>query len=115
MSTLLANQQCEACANSAKPMNPADIDKLIPQLPDWQCITVDGVLQLERVYHFDNYRTALAFTNAVAALAESHNHHPVIELQWDKVTVNWWTHTVNGLHRNDFILAAKCDQLYESE
>jgi 4a-hydroxytetrahydrobiopterin dehydratase len=71
-----------------------------------------GVQQLERVFAFDTFADALQFTDAVGQLAETEGHHPALLTEWGKVTVTWWTHTIGGLHRNDFILAAKTDTLY---
>ena len=66
---------------------------------------------LEKIFTFDNYEKAVAFSNDVAALAEIEDHHPLIILEWGKVTVKWWSHKINGLHKNDFICAAKTDLL----
>jgi 4a-hydroxytetrahydrobiopterin dehydratase len=71
----------------------------------------DGVLRLQRVFKFKDYAQAVQFTNQVAAIAEEENHHPLIVLEWGKVTVQWWTHVVRGLHKNDFIMAAKTNAL----
>ena len=67
---------------------------------------------LERVFQFPDFAQALAFTNRVGALAEEEGHHPALLTEWGKVTVAWWTHAIGGLHRNDFIMAAKTDQIY---
>jgi 4a-hydroxytetrahydrobiopterin dehydratase len=55
---------------------------------------------------------AMDFTNRAAQLANEEDHHPAILTEWGKVTVTWWTHKIKGLHQNDFIMAAKTDQLY---
>ena len=68
-------------------------------------------MQLQRVYSFKNFKLALAFSNQVGDLAEAVFHHPSILTEWGKVTVTWWTHTIHGLHHNDFIMAAKTDTL----
>jgi 4a-hydroxytetrahydrobiopterin dehydratase len=83
-----------------------------PQVPEWQIIERDGVKQLERVFQFSDFVQALAFTNRVGAIAEAEGHHPALLTEWGKVTVTWWTHTIKGLHRNDFIMAAKTDEVY---
>jgi len=83
-------------------------------VPDWQLLERNGIPQLERVYKFKNFVEALAFTNRVGELAEQEGHHPAILTEWGRVTVTWWTHKIKGLHRNDFIMAAKADQLYAS-
>jgi 4a-hydroxytetrahydrobiopterin dehydratase len=81
------------------------------QLPDWQIRNQDGVDQLTRAFVFKNFSQALEFTNRVGELAEAEGHHPAILTEWGRVTVSWWTHKIGGLHRNDFIMAAKTDRL----
>ena len=66
---------------------------------------------LNRVFKFKDYGQSLAFTQKVAALAEEEDHHPSIILEWGTVEVTWWTHKIGGLHKNDFIAAAKTDAL----
>lgn len=82
------------------------------QVPQWSVVERDGIKRLERVFPFKNFVKALAFTNKVGEIAEQEGHHPAILTEWGKVTVMWWTHTVGGLHKNDFIMAARTDQLY---
>jgi 4a-hydroxytetrahydrobiopterin dehydratase len=89
------------------------IKEYMKQLPSWKIVDLNGINQLERAYKFDTFIEALAFTNEIGELAESEDHHPAITTEWGRVTVTWWTHAVNGLHRNDFIMAAKSDLLYE--
>ncbi|MCA1789661.1 MAG: 4a-hydroxytetrahydrobiopterin dehydratase [Thioalkalivibrio sp.] len=71
----------------------------------------NGIRQLERVFNCDNFADALVFTNKVGELAESAGHHPAILTEWGRVTVTWWSHKIRGLHRNDYIMAAKTDAL----
>ena len=94
------------------PATDAEIAELRPQVPEWQVVERDGVKRLERVFKFRNFIEALSFTNKVGELAETENHHPALLTEWGRVTVTWWTHAVKGLHRNDFIMAAKTDQTY---
>ena len=77
----------------------------------WSQIEVEGVAQLHKAYTFKNFVQALAFTNQVAQLAESKNHHPAITTEWGKVTVRWWTHTEKGISDQDIELASLCDSL----
>ena len=107
----LAQQQCEACRADAPKVDEAELAELIREIPDWTPAVIDNVMQLERVYEFRNFKLALEFTNKVGALAEDEGHHPEIVTEWGKVTVRWWTHAINGLHKNDFICAAKTDAL----
>ena len=84
-----------------------------PQIPEWMVREVDGMQRLERVFKFKDFAQSLEFTNRIGAIAEEEDHHPLIVLEWGKVTLQWWTHTIGGLHKNDFIMAAKSDQLYK--
>jgi 4a-hydroxytetrahydrobiopterin dehydratase len=68
---------------------------------------------LSRTFIWRNFAEALAFTNRVGTLAEAEGHHPLLITEWGKVTVQWWTHKIKGLHRNDLIMAAKTDALME--
>lgn len=112
--TDLLSQTCEACRADAPKVTDEELAALITEIPDWSSPVKDAVLQLERVFLFKNFREALAFTNAVGELAEEADHHPAILTEWGKVTVNWWSHKIKGLHKNDFIMAAKTDQVYAS-
>lgn len=84
------------------------------QIPIWNITEREGIPHLERVFKFQDFAQALAFTNRVGALAEAEDHHPAILTEWGRVTVTFWTHFLNGLHLNDFIAAAKVDLLYEN-
>ena len=107
----LAGEKCVACRRDAPRVTEAEIAELKPQIPDWQLEERDGIPRLEREYRFQDFVEALAFTNRVGELAEEEGHHPAILTEWGKVTVAWWTHKIRGLHRNDFIMAAKTDAL----
>jgi 4a-hydroxytetrahydrobiopterin dehydratase len=83
-------------------------------VPDWEVVEQAGVKRLERVFKFKNFAQALDFTNRVGTLAEAEDHHPALLTEWGKVTVTWWTHAIGGLHRNDFVMAAKTHDLYQA-
>ncbi|MEP0842985.1 MAG: 4a-hydroxytetrahydrobiopterin dehydratase [Phycisphaerae bacterium] len=105
----LANQACQACGPDARRLSPEEIARLLAELPGWQVVEREGIERLERLYRFKDFKSALAFTNRVGALAEEQGHHPALLTEWGKVTVTWWTHALNGLHYNDFVMAAKTD------
>lgn len=86
--------------------------RLLDALPEWEISRVGAVDQLVRVFRWKNFSEALAFANEVAVLAETNNHHPALLVEWGRTTVSWWTHSLGGLHQNDFIMAARCDVLY---
>ena len=108
----LAQLNCVACRADSPRVTDAEVAEFKPQIPDWQIVERDGIPRLERTYPLKNFAQALAFTNRVGELAETEGHHPLIGTEWGKVTVTWWTHAIRGLHRNDFIMAAKSDQAY---
>jgi 4a-hydroxytetrahydrobiopterin dehydratase len=110
----LTAERCVACRRDAPTVTDAEGAALHREVPDWELVEVDGVKRLRRVFAFDDFAQALDFTDTVGALAEAGGHHPALLTEWGRVTVSWWTHKIRGLHRNDFIMAAKTDQLYGS-
>ena len=94
-------------------MDPEKSRDLLVSIPNWEISVESEVSMLSRQYRFDDFSRALEFTNQVAALAEAEDHHPRIVTEWGAVQVSWWTHTVRGLHYNDFIMAARCDGVYK--
>jgi len=107
----LTAQNCIPCTGKEPHLTAEEIAQLQPEIPDWEIIEVDGELRLERTYKFPDFQTALAFTNKVGEAAENQGHHPALLTEWGKVTVTWWTHAISGLHQNDFIMAAKTNQI----
>ena len=107
----LASEKCVACRRDAPRVTAAETEELRPQVPDWELVERDGIPRLERVLRFANFAEALAFTNRVGVLAQAQGHHPALLTEWGRVTVTWWTHKIHGLHRNDFVMAAKTDSL----
>ena len=108
----LAAGKCVPCRGHEPALADAEIADLQLQVPQWQLKEVDGIKRLERVFKFKNYVEAVAFANKIAMTAEKEDHHPLILLEWGRVTVQWWTHVVKGLHKNDFIMAAKSDEMF---
>ena len=109
----LTQQQCVPCLGGETAISQADIDAFQPQISDWCQYEVKGEQRIERLYQFKDFKTAIAFTNAVGELAEAQSHHPAILTEWGKVTVTWWTHTVGGLHLNDLIMASKTEEIFK--
>jgi len=105
----LADKQCVPCEKGADPLKGEEIEKRVKELdPDWKVVDEH---HLEREFKFEDFRQALDFVNEVGELAEEQGHHPDIYLSYGKVKIQLWTHKINGLHENDFILAAKIDAL----
>lgn len=109
----LHEMKCEVCRVGAPPVTEEEKARYLKEVPDWQIVEVEGVSRLRRVFRFPDFSGALAFTDLVGAAAESEGHHPSLLTEWGKVTVSWWTHKIKGLHRNDFIMAARTDRLFE--
>jgi 4a-hydroxytetrahydrobiopterin dehydratase len=107
----LTQEKCVACRRDAPTVTDAEAAELHRQVPDWELIEVDGIKRLRCVFSADDFAQALEFTNAVGELAEAEGHHPALLTEWGSTTVTWWTHKIRGLHRNDFIMAAKTDEL----
>ena len=110
----LNEMHCEACRIGAPTLSDAEIQKLRTEVPDWALIEHDGIRKLQRVYPFRSFAEALTFTNRVGQMAEAEGHHPTLRTEWGKTTVTWWSMKIKGLHRNDFIAAAKTDALYRA-
>jgi 4a-hydroxytetrahydrobiopterin dehydratase len=106
--------KCVACRGGEPKLTESEILELQPQVAEWQVKEVNEMKRLERVFKFKNFAQALEFTNKIGAIAEQEDHHPLIITEYGRVTVDWWTHAIGGLHKNDFIMAAKSDHLYQS-
>ena len=109
----LTQMKCVACRKDAPTVTDAEIAELHRQVSDWEIVELDGTKRLRRVFSVDDFAQALHFTNKVGELAEEEGHHPALLTEWGRTTVTWWTHKIRGLHRNDFIMAAKVDELYQ--
>ena len=108
----LTESYCVACREDSPLVTQEEIEELKPQIPAWEIQKTNGIDRLICAFSFDNYLAGLEFVSEVANLAEEEDHHPEITLEWGKVTVSWWSHKIKGLHRNDFIAAAKTDSLF---
>ena len=109
----LSDNQCEVCRGDSPKLSEPEIKALLGEIPDWSVEVRGGVMQLERVFSFSNYNSALNFTVKVGHTAEEQDHHPALLTEWGKVTVTWWSHVIKGLRRNDFVMAAKTDKVYD--
>ena len=120
----LLQEKCVACRADAPRVTDKEMAELLPELPHWQVVEREGTFQLERTLRFKNFASALDFALRVGRVAEAEGHHPLLMVDtlcatdppppaWGKCTVVWWTRKIRGLHRNDFIMAAKTDRLYE--
>lgn len=113
--TELAQQKCQPCQSGSSPITAEEITALQAKITDWNLLEYEGIPRLQKLYKFANFQEAIAFTNAVGEAAEKEGHHPALLTEWGKVTVSWWTHDVGGLHQNDFIMAARTDDIYRQQ
>lgn len=107
----LASQACEACRPDSPTVPEADWRPLLEELVGWEIVREDGVPMLKRRFAVKDFVAALALATRVGELAESEDHHPRLVVEYGSVEVCWWTHAIGGLHRNDFIMAARTDAL----
>jgi 4a-hydroxytetrahydrobiopterin dehydratase len=110
----LKKKTCEPCRTGAPQASKEEIEEYQSQIPKWEIIEIDGVKRLIRKYMFEDFVSAIEFTNKVGELAEEEGHHPALLTEWGSVEVSWWTHKIGGLHMNDFVMAARTDQLLDS-
>lgn len=111
----LAQMRRTARGGDEPPLGDVQVAELLTQIPGWDVVVRDGIKRLERRYDFRDFARALEFTNRVGEAAEAEGHHPAILTEWGNVTVMWWTHEIQGLHRNDFTMAAKTNRLFSSD
>ena len=110
----LSAETCSACHPDAPRVTDQEVEELRKEIPDWKLVEEDGEEKLQRQFSFKDFAAALRFTNQVGELAEEMDHHPALITEYGKVTVTWWTHKIGGLHRNDFISAARTDKIADS-
>lgn len=110
----LAKRTCQPCRADSPPVPQAERPILLAQIPGWAIEPVDGMDQLTAQFRFADFAAALAFANRVGELAEAADHHPRIVLEWGAVEVRWWTHSIGGLHENDFIMAARTNAAHQA-
>ena len=109
MNEPLIAKVCTPCQGGIPPMSPDEAERHRAQTPEWSLM--EGARRIERRFRFMNYAEAFDFVRRVSELAEAEGHHPDISFGWGYCTVSLHTHKINGLHENDFIMAAKIDQL----
>lgn len=108
----LADQPCTPCTQDTPRLTENEIQQLWLETPMWEIVDEENIKRLRRAFEFPSYSQAVNFANHVARLAEAADHHPTITIRYRDVTVEWYTHSIKGLHKNDFIMAAKSDQAF---
>ena len=108
----LTQEKCVACRRDSPRVTDEEVAELHPQVADWDMTNTDGIPRLQRIFRFNNFGGALDFATQLGKSADAEGHHPRMTVEWGRVSVDWWTHKIRGLHRNDFIMAAKTDAMY---
>ncbi|TKG95915.1 4a-hydroxytetrahydrobiopterin dehydratase [Puteibacter caeruleilacunae] len=111
--TELREKSCEVCHIGAPMISGTEARKLLAQLPAWDIVDDEGVEKLRRIVIVRDFEKAMKLANEIGELAEEEDHHPLLIVEWGKLTIFWWTHKIKGLHKNDFIMAAKTDFFVE--
>lgn len=103
----LTTKKCQPCEGNTPKLKREEVTKLLKELEGWKLQSG----KITKTFSFKNFMHAIGFVNEMAVLAEDEGHHPDFSVHYNKVDVSIWTHAINGLSENDFILAAKIDQL----
>ncbi|MDP9172249.1 MAG: 4a-hydroxytetrahydrobiopterin dehydratase [Planctomycetota bacterium] len=109
MKSVLAEKKCTVCRPGTPAMTQAQIQLLLPETPQWEA----GPQEISRTFEFKDFHHTMAFVNAVAWVAHGEDHHPDLEVGYNRCKVRFSTHSVGGLSENDFICAAKVNALME--
>lgn len=110
----LLSKKCVPCEVGMPPMTMEEAKKYLDQVKGWGIVENDGKLKISKKFKFNTYMEGIEFVGKIAKVAEEQDHHPDLEVGWRKVTVNFMTHNIGGLSENDFIMAAKINQLNPS-
>jgi len=103
----LAEKKCAPCSGEVPALEADQVARLAGQLSDWQ---VKDNKRLQKTFRFDNFSKAMSLAQKIAVIADEENHHPDLHVRWGELHVDLWTHKIDALTENDFILAAKIDQ-----
>lgn len=109
----LTHKHCVPCEGGMLPLNKTEAEVLLKQISSWKLS--EDFKKISREFKFNDFKEAVAFVNKVADLAESEGHHPDIHIFYNRVNLELWTHAIGGLSENDFILAAKANNLFTNQ
>ena len=112
MTNELAGRICTPCRGGVPPMTGDEAKQYVEQTPGWALLSAGT--RIQRTFKFANFKAALNFVDRIGAVAEQEGHHPDIRFGWGYCTIELYTHKINGLHENDFIMAAKISSLAEA-
>ena len=107
----LASRKCKPMPKGTPPLGPEQATELLREIPDWDLTKSSSAITRE--FHFKDFHPTMAFVNAVAWIAHQTDHHPDLEVGYNRCKVCFSTHSIGGLSENDFICAARLNSLGE--
>jgi len=107
----ITEEKCIPCRRGAPLLTQEEIDILLPEVDEWIITTENSIKRLKKGFITSDFSKTMHLANKIFELAENEGHHPKIVVEWGRLEIEWWTHKIKGLHRNDFIMAAKTDQI----
>lgn len=110
--TALAERKCRHRSKDEAPPTPKELSIWMDELDEWAQVSKSNRPELRKTFSFPDFSSGISFAGQIAEIADQQDHHPKISIEWGKVHLNWWTHTMNGLSENDFIMAAKIDRIF---
>ena len=105
-------EKCVPCRGGIPPLDDKSIEELIENIPSWN-VKHESYTYLIKKFQTKNFKQSMNFANLIFEISEQEGHHPKIIVEFGNIEVLWWTHKINGLHKNDFIMAAKTDELFK--
>ena len=110
----LSEHNISATPSTANTLKEDEQKSLLKEIPQWEINRYDDQNQLERNFTLKNFEVAMNFSNQISVVSEEFDHHPMLVIEWGKVKVVWWSHSIKGLHQNDFVMAAKTDEIFNN-
>lgn len=111
MTDELKNLKCEVCSIGVSQIAGEELTLAKAQIPEWEIIEDNNIKKLTRKFKLRDFKEVLSFLNKIGNIAEEEGHHPAMMVEYNRLTVWWWSHKIKGLHRNDFVMAAKTDDI----
>jgi len=111
MNRRLADERCTPCREGERPLSGEDLASLCESLSRWKLESQEGIARIVKNFLFKTAMSCAAFARRVKEIADREDHHPEMSVEETRVTVSWWTHSLRGLSRNDFVMAAKTDRV----
>lgn len=105
----LSEKKCVPCQGGTQPLEKKEAEHYLQEVLSWELI--DNGKKIQKMFEFKDFGQAMRFVNSVAEIAKSEDHHPDIFISYNKVKLTLFTHKIEGLHKNDFILASKIDKI----